>query len=747
MKYLPRWLPACSAAAVWLASGMLPGAVRAHETPIRGRLASLETMIAVEADGKGPRLTSLAFPGTGAWSNRAAEGLPEQVEAAGAVKRLTWHLERAASRIDARRIQLVYACDSPHLRLTWTWRARAAHGPLEHSVSIENLSGESLWLPLQSSLRFDWSIEPGATLERFWVEKGADTPSAAGTHLDALREGDSWQGTSSTYARPLAHEQREMIPYLLVREPQGTRRGWYVGIEFSGRTRITLQRSGQSLSGEAGLNPEPGPYRTRLSPGGKFVTPTVFLGAFIGGPDDAGNVLRPWVRAVLSRSRAADDPHYPLLVSNSWGSGMAVNEALAGRMILEAAQLGLEMFHLDAGWFRAVGDWHADPLKFPHGIAGIADLAHRQGLKFGLWVDWAQAGTSEQPGALSVNATATRDWLIADPPAGWQQTEPFKGITIDLGVPAASAWAERELERIVSSYHLDMLEHDGYLVAQGSTRGDHPAAPPESGTLRIYEDSGFLWVDGSNSTDVSYYATRAYYRIYERLRARHPQLLLEVCNDGGRMVDFGSAAHGDYFSITDTYDPLSNRRAFYDASYVLPPAMLEAYVAQWPAPHLENFRYLLRSGMLGWFSLMLDPSRWSAGERAAARAEFALYKSQLRPLIRAANLYHVSDRPDGVHWDGIEYYSRELARGVLYAFRGSAPEERSHRFRLAGLTPGTRYVLNFRDAGARVRQVASGAVLMRQGVAVTLPLPLSSELVFFEPLEPRAQPDPAPPAM
>jgi alpha-galactosidase len=156
---------------------------------------------------------------------------------------------------------------------------------------------------------------------------------------------------------------------------------------------------------------------------------------------------------------------------------------------------------------------------------------------------------------------------------------------------------------------------------------DHPAAPPDPATLRIYEDSGYLWVDGSNSTDVSDHATKAYYEIYRQLRLRHPTLLLEVCNDGGRMVDFGSAAHGDYFSITDTYDPLSNRRAFYDASFVLPPAMLESYVANWPAPRIENFRYLLRSGMLGWFSLMQDTSQWSPEQRTEARAQFALYKS------------------------------------------------------------------------------------------------------------------------
>jgi alpha-galactosidase len=411
---------------------------------------------------------------------------------------------------------------------------------------------------------------------------------------------------------------------------------------------------------------------------------------------------------------------------------MAVDETLARRMIAESAQLGLEMFHLDAGWFRGVGDWHADPAKFPHGIASVADFAHRRGLKFGLWADWAQAGTSTVPGALNVFDPDVRDWLIADPPSGWTHAEPFKGITIDLGVPAAKAWAARELERMVSSYHLDMLEHDGYLVAQGSSHGDHPAAPPEPGTLRIYEDSGFLWADGSNSTDVSYHATRAYYDLYEQLRAHHPDLLLEVCNDGGRMMDFGSAAHGDYFSVTDSYDPLSNRRAFYDASYVFPPAMLESYVEKWPAPRIENFRYVLRSGMLGWFSLMLDTSQWTAPQRTEARKEFALYKSALRPLIRDADLYHVAERPDGVHWDGIEYFSATRRRGVLYAFRGAAPDAPTHRFRLSGLNPAGRYRLEFQDRGAAATLVAFGRLLMHDGVQVTLDLPLSSELVFLQ---------------
>ena len=61
------------------------------------------------------------------------------------------------------------------------------------------------------------------------------------------------------------------------------------------------------------------------------------------------------------------------------------------------------------------------------------------GLKFGLWIDWTQAGTSNETGALNVHDPAIRDWLIADPPVDWRHREPFKGVTIDIGLPAANA--------------------------------------------------------------------------------------------------------------------------------------------------------------------------------------------------------------------------------------------------------------------------------------------------------------------
>jgi alpha-galactosidase len=235
---------------------------------------------------------------------------------------------------------------------------------------------------------------------------------------------------------------------------------------------------------------------------------------------------------------------------------------------------------------------------------------------------------------------------------------------------------------------------------------------------------------------VSYHAARAYYEIQAALRHQFPALLLEICNDGGRMVDFGSAAHGDYFSITDTYDPLGNRRAFYDASYVLPPAMLETYVEKWPTASMENFRYMLRSGMLGWFTLMQDSTNWTAEQHNVARAEFALYKSKLRPLIREADVYHVSERPDGVHWDGMEYFDPATKHGVLYAFRGSTLEGNSHIFALRGLRETATYQLTFQD-GSSADNAATGGQLMRSGIRIQESVPNSSELVFFEEVNPQ----------
>jgi alpha-galactosidase len=696
-----------------------------------GQVATLttqQTTLQVEAGERAPRVLGLKSGELAAWKNSVAEDLIESAEVGPNSVPLTWKLNRSASHVDSGRVAFVYESSSPHLRLTWQWTARAGTGPLEHTIHIENLSSDEIWIPLQDSFRFRWNVEPQLALSQLYVDKGSGKPSPIGTHQVAIPIGYTWQGLSSTYDRNV--DSWEIIPWFMVQREGTSQDGWYVGVEFSGRTRLTLERDKTAIHGSVGLNPEPGPFRTRLLPGESFDTPAVFVGGFRRGADGLGNTLRPWVRQVLTNQETWKNEHYPTLVNNSWGSGMQVDEKLSLRMIHDSAELGLELFHIDAGWFRGVGDWYPDPVKFPHGLAAIADEAHKNGLKFGIWVNWAEAGIDTQPGALDVNNPAYKDWLVADVPPGWKPDE-FVGRTVDLGSPAVKNYAQKEVLRIVNDYRLDMLEHDGYVVTKNCDRSDHPHSARPRAQMSVVKDRGLDLPDAANSTDVSYHATRAYYEIYSELRRQHPNILLEICNDGGRMVDFGSASHGDYFSITDSYDPLSNRKAFYDASHLLPPAMLEDYVMEVPTPRIENFRAMLRSGMMGWASIMQDTNKWSAEQHAAAKAEFALYKSDLRPLIRDADLFHISERPDGVNWDAIEYFNAAKGRGAIYAFRGTAPDEDQHIFQLQGIRADRQYRLRFQDHSMPDRTVP-GSELLKSGVTLKLPITNSSEIVHIE---------------
>jgi hypothetical protein len=81
------------------------------------------------------------------------------------------------------------------LRLRWQWQARAAFGPIEHQTIVENLGNDEIWLPMVDSLSLDWLVPASRSLRNFYVEKGADTPSAQGAHLDAVEEGYRWTGS------------------------------------------------------------------------------------------------------------------------------------------------------------------------------------------------------------------------------------------------------------------------------------------------------------------------------------------------------------------------------------------------------------------------------------------------------------------------------------------------------------------------------------------------------------------------
>jgi len=45
-----------------------------------------------------------------------------------------------------------------------------------------------------------------------------------------------------------------------------------------------------------------------------------------------------------------------------------------------AASVGVELFIVDLGWARAIGDWYEDLAKFPHGLAALSYHVHSLGM-------------------------------------------------------------------------------------------------------------------------------------------------------------------------------------------------------------------------------------------------------------------------------------------------------------------------------------------------------------------------------
>ena len=84
-----------------------------------------------------------------------------------------------------------------------------------------------------------------------------------------------------------------------------------------------------------------------------------------------------------------------------------------------------------------------------------------------------------------------------------------------------------------------------------------------------------------------------------------------------------------------------------------------------------------------------------------------------------------------------KYWDPSRSEGVVFAFRGTRLQtKQSHRFVLAGLDAARLYELHFQDGSAPVAQ-ATGNELMTRGLNISLPNPLSSELVFLSEISAR----------
>lgn len=105
-----------------------------------------------------------------------------------------------------------------------------------------------------------------------------------------------------------------------------------------------------------------------------------------------------------------------------------------------AADLGVELFVIDDGWFGArdndeagLGDWFPSPTKFPgDAMRRLADSVHALGMEFGLWVE---------PEMVNENSDLYRAHPMGVPVADQGRTVARHQLVIDFSRTEVQDWA------------------------------------------------------------------------------------------------------------------------------------------------------------------------------------------------------------------------------------------------------------------------------------------------------------------
>lgn len=459
---------------------------------------------------------------------------------------------------------------------------------------------------------------------------------------------------------------------------------WSAALAWSGDWRITVHRDPTGrVTWTGGFGHEGVTWR--LAPGETLTTP-VFAGLFSAG--GFGATSRAWHDHIRAHVLPHREELRPVLY-NSWeATQFAVDETGQRALARIAAQLGVELFVMDDGWFGArrgdhagLGDWTPYPGAFPNGLRPLADDVHKRGMLFGLWVE------PEMVNPDSDLYRAHPDWVLRQD--NRRRTELRNQLVLDFGRDDVVAWACEWLDRLVSDNDIDYLKWD---CNRPFTEAGRPGAP----------DPDRLWIEH----------TRGVYRVLARLRADHPRLRIESCSGGGGRTDLGIMAYTDQVWTSDNTDAADRIAIQHGYSQVYPAQTMAAWVTDCPNPLTARTTPLLfrfHVAMAGALGVGGNLTEWSPEERALATELVATYK-RIRPIVQHGTQYRLSHDPV---LTAVEYVLGDDV--VVFAWRISEPfNHRPAPTRLAGLDPLAAY----EDSRGSVH---TGATLASNGIDLGMP--------------------------
>ena len=463
--------------------------------------------------------------------------------------------------------------------------------------------------------------------------------------------------------------------------------GLLAGWEFNGRSaaHVAYRAADSTVQFSA---PVDGIHHPVPS-GTTYSTPAAFIGFFQGDWEEAGYRTQRFMEASLARA-APDLPRFPYMSWDSWALQEQFDEQILRRNAAIAAQLGVELFIVDLGWSKGIGDWHADPGKFPSGLKALSDYVHSLGMRFGLHITPTEAD-SQSPALLN-----NPDWRSSE------NDNYFNADSLCLSHLPARNWIVGEIVRVIDDYGVDWLLQDGENMVKRCNKTTHTHDP---------EDSNY-----SNSTQGIDF-------VVEEVLRQRPDVSWENCENGGNMMTFKMVQ--DYVtSITnDASGALDSRQAVYGATYPFSPRFADRY-----SPEDPINTYNTRSYMFGGpWHLMTDLETLTPDQLQFAATEISAYKG-MRPIIQNGKVFHLTPAPDVGRIDAIEGITLG-SNAVAVVTRDGGPADQ-FTLKLRGLVATATYQVHFATDPRRITM--TGQQLLTDGLMVNLPDEQCSEIVYAD---------------
>lgn len=438
-----------------------------------------------------------------------------------------------------------------------------------------------------------------------------------------------------------------------------------------------------------------------LKPNATFTTPKLTVGYAEQGNDGVSLALQSYVRNEILPEKFRAKPR-PVLYNSWYATTYAVKEDQQVEMAKTAAEIGIEYFVIDDGWFKGrtksdsgLGDWEVDPVKFPNGLGSMIKRINDLGMKFGIWIE---------PESVNLKSEVYRqhpDWILSFP--GRRKELPYR-VFLNLAKEEVYQHLLKSISKLLRENKIDFIKWDQntYLTEPGWMD-----APPE-----VQREVRIRYVENL-------------YRLVTELRKRFPDVWFESCASGGGRVDYGMMAQMDQQWTSD--EAIALNRIFIQYGYLnfLPANTMVSWVidqigSEWQQPTSLSYKFdVSMAGVLGVGS---DIRKWTTADKEIAKAKITLYK-QIRPLVQQGINYRLLS-PFESNKSALQYNALDQSSAVVICYnlakylpQSQSLDRGSALLKLKGLNPTAKYKVRKAEDPSDKGVVYSGDLLMKIGIA------------------------------